>query len=92
MAVAGCSASAPPAAPPQRLADELAAHVSVDAMFAHLKALQGIADANDGNRADGTSGFEASADYVAKMLRDKGFDVSTPEFERLDRCLRAGPR
>ena len=53
-------------------------------MFAHLKALQGIADANDGNRSDGTSGFEASAEYVAKILRDKGFDVSTPEFERLD--------
>ena len=76
----GCT----PAAAPQRLADELAAHVSVDAMVTHLQALQGIADANHGNRADGTSGFEASVDYVAKALRDKGFDVSTPEFERLD--------
>ncbi len=83
VAAAACSA-APPAAAPQRLADELAAHVSVDAMVTHLQALQGIADANDGNRADGTSGFEASVDYVAKALRDKGFDVSTPEFERLD--------
>ena len=89
LAVAGCSAPAPPAAAPQNLADELASHVTVDAMFAHLKALQGIADAHDGNRADGTSGFEASAEYVAKALRDKGFDVSTPEFERLD-SLSAG--
>ena len=60
-------------------------------MFAHLKALQDIADANDGNRADGTSGFEASADYVAKLLRDKGFDVSTPEFERLDQLSPGRP-
>ena len=84
LAVAGCWAPGPPAAAPQNLADELAEHVTVDAMFAHLKALQGIADAHDGNRADGTSGFEASVEYVAKALRDKGFDVSTPEFERLD--------
>jgi len=83
-AVAGCSAAVPPPAAPQRLADDLAAKVTVDAMTGHLRALQQIAEANDGNRADGTSGFEASADYVAKALRDKGFDVTTPEFERLE--------
>ena len=49
--------------------------------MAHLKKLQEIADANDGNRALGTSGYDASVDYVAKTLRDKGFDVQTPEFE-----------
>ena len=84
LAVAGCSAPGPPAAAPPNLADERAAHGTIDALFAHLNPLQGIADAHDRTRADGTSGFEASAEYVAKMLRDKGFDVSTPEFERLD--------
>ena len=46
-------------------------------MLAHLKKLQEIADANGGNRALGTPGYDASADYVAQTLRDKGFDVQT---------------
>ncbi len=50
-------------------------------MMAHLTKLQEIADAHDGNRALGTAGYDASVDYVAKALRDKGFDVQTPEFE-----------
>ena len=49
--------------------------------MAHLRALQDIANANGGNRALGTSGYDASVEYVAKALRDKGFDVQTPEFE-----------
>ena len=55
--------------------------VTADAMMAHLVKLQEIADANDGNRALGTPGYDASVDYVAGALRDKGFDVQTPEFE-----------
>ena len=55
--------------------------VKGDAMMAHLTKLQEIADANGGNRALGTAGYDASVDYVAKTLRDKGFDVQTPEFE-----------
>lgn len=55
--------------------------VSVDAMMGHLEQLQKIADAHDGNRALGTPGYDASVDYVVKALRDKGFDVQTPEFE-----------
>jgi Zn-dependent M28 family amino/carboxypeptidase len=52
-------------------------------MFAHLRALQDIANANHGNRAEGTPGYDASVDYVAKTLRDSGFKVSTPQFDRL---------
>jgi Zn-dependent M28 family amino/carboxypeptidase len=55
--------------------------VTADAMMAHLKKLQEIADANDGNRALGSPGYDGSVDYVANTLRDKGFDVQTPEFE-----------
>jgi Zn-dependent M28 family amino/carboxypeptidase len=55
--------------------------VTVDAMMAHLTKLQEIADANDGNRALGTPGYDASVEYVADALRDHGFDVQTPEFE-----------
>jgi hypothetical protein len=46
----------------------------------HLAALQRIADRNDGNRAAGTPGYDASADYVAARLRDAGWRV---RFERV---------
>jgi Zn-dependent M28 family amino/carboxypeptidase len=62
-------------------ATTLSKQVSADAMMGHLAKLQDIANANNGNRALGTPGYDASADYVAKALRDKGFDVQTPEFE-----------
>ncbi|OBA80569.1 amidohydrolase [Mycobacterium sp. 1164966.3] len=54
--------------------------VTTDAMMKHLSKLQDIANANNGTRAVGTPGYEASVDYVVKVLRDSGFDVQTPEF------------
>ncbi|MDT5300383.1 MAG: hypothetical protein QOG79_3625, partial [Mycobacterium sp.] len=63
------------------MAGTLKQRVSTDAVMAHLTKLQQIADANDGNRAAGTPGYEASVDYVADALRSKGFDVQVPEFE-----------
>ncbi|PJE13001.1 M28 family peptidase [Mycobacterium sp.] len=85
--IAACSAphSLPPrkpvAAPDPGRA--LAAKVSVDGMFGHLRALQDIANANKGNRTTGAPGYDASVDYVVKALRGKGFEVSTPQFERM---------
>jgi Zn-dependent M28 family amino/carboxypeptidase len=89
--VAGCGrqAAAPePSASPSvastpatDFAVVLREHVSTDAMLAHLKKLQEIADANGGTRALGTPGYDASVDYVAGVLRDKGFDVQTGDFE-----------
>lgn len=64
-----------------RFADELRERVTTDAMMGHLSKLQDIADANNGNRALGSPGYDASVDYVVGALRDKGFDVQTPEFE-----------
>ncbi|MCV7290885.1 M28 family peptidase [Mycolicibacterium wolinskyi] len=78
---AGCSSA--PTPPPTELPHDLAQRITVDGMFAHLRKFAEIADANDGNRGQGTPGYDASLDYVAQLLRDKGFDVSTPEFERL---------
>ena len=49
-------------------------------MMAHLSKLQDIANANNGTRAVGTRGYEASVDYVVNTLRNSGFDVQTPEF------------
>ncbi|MGH3675476.1 MAG: M28 family peptidase [Mycobacterium sp.] len=79
--VLGACSSAPPPAPD--LADEVAGKVTVDGMYTHLRKLQEIADANNRTRTEGTPGYDASVDYVAQFLRDKGFDVQTPEFERL---------
>ena len=62
-------------------ARDLRARVTTDGMREHLDALQSIADANGGNRAVGTPGYDASVDYVARVLRDEGFEVQTPEFE-----------
>lgn len=91
LAISGCgrdSRPTPSSPPPSAdagaaadFADALSRKVTVDATMTHLRALQDIADANGGNRALGTSGYDASVDYVAKALRDKGFDVATPEFE-----------
>lgn len=64
-----------------KFAAELRESVTVTAMTAHLNALQAIADTHGGNRAAGTPGYDASVDYVAGVLRGKGFDVETPEFE-----------
>jgi Zn-dependent M28 family amino/carboxypeptidase len=76
---------APDAAAPSTPATDFAAtlqeRVTADAMIAHLRKLQEIADDHNGTRALGTPGYDASVDYVANMLRDKGFDVQTPEFE-----------
>ncbi|MBA0046197.1 M28 family metallopeptidase [Mycobacterium sp. NPDC050853] len=87
-AVASCcahptspGATAPPPSP--NLAADLARTVTVDAMMAHLQQLQQVADANGGNRAEGTPGYDASADYVTKALKDRGFDVQAPELSRL---------
>lgn len=78
-AVAGAAAmciTAPALAAPADLGDQ----ISADAVNRHLVALQRIADQNEGNRASGRPGYEASVDYVADKLRRAGFDVTTPEF------------
>ncbi|WP_157272198.1 M28 family metallopeptidase [Azohydromonas aeria] len=46
----------------------------------HQKALQDIADANGGNRASGTEGYNASARYAVQVLRQAGYDVRRQYF------------
>lgn len=55
--------------------------VSISGILKHLRALQRIANNNGGTRASGTPGFEASAAYVTKQLRDAGYQVTQQEFE-----------
>lgn len=84
VAAGGCGRDQDEGAPPTNAAEyanDLQAKVTLDATMAHLRELQNIADANGGTRVAGSSGYDASVEYVAKTLRDKGFDVETPEFE-----------
>ncbi|MUL76593.1 M28 family peptidase [Mycolicibacterium sp. CBMA 226] len=91
--VAACAppppqAPAPPPPPAVDLARDLAAKVTTDGIYTHLKKFAAIAAENKGTRADGTPGYQASVDYVANLLRDKGFDVQIPEYVRV---LRGAP-
>jgi Zn-dependent M28 family amino/carboxypeptidase len=54
--------------------------VTVNGIMKHLRALQVIANENDGTRASGLPGHEASADYVAKTLKKAGYDVHRQKF------------
>jgi Zn-dependent M28 family amino/carboxypeptidase len=54
--------------------------VTVSGILQHERAFQRIANENDGTRASGTPGFDASAAYVVKKLRKAGYKVRTQEF------------
>ncbi|MGW6174997.1 M20/M25/M40 family metallo-hydrolase [Arthrobacter sp. NPDC055138] len=47
--------------------------VTAENIFSHLQALQDVADANGGNRAAGTPGYEASAQYIEEQLVAAGY-------------------
>lgn len=90
-ALAGCTgedgarvtpgAAARPSATPALTTEALQAAVGVDGIRAHLEELQRIAAANGGNRAVGTPGYDASADYVMEQLTAAGY---TPSRQRFD--------
>jgi hypothetical protein len=84
-----CSSNEHP--PATDLPHDMANKVTADGMYTHLRKLQEIADTNRGSRAEGTPGYDASVDYVVQVLKDKGFDVTTPEFDRLDRTEGGNP-
>jgi Zn-dependent M28 family amino/carboxypeptidase len=109
MAVAGCAAPGPSqpvsdavSASPGDVAAPSASSVAVagdraERLHADLSALQEIADAHDGIRATGTSGYDASVEHVAEALRDIGFTVDTPDvpftgFRDLGSSLQVGDR
>ncbi|HEX2073767.1 MAG TPA: M28 family metallopeptidase [Geodermatophilus sp.] len=75
----------PPAEPCSRGAgdtvDGLLDCVALAGVVEHLEALQAIADEHGGTRADGTPGYEASADYVAERAEAAGLRVSRVPFD-----------
>ena len=68
------------AAPNNNSSEKLQAAVTTDGVLRHLRAFQAISDANGGNRAAGTPGYDASVTYVVDQMRAAGYDVSTQEF------------
>ena len=55
--------------------DKLLECVTIDGVRAHQAAFQAIADANGGNRAAGTPGYDASVAYVADTFEAAGYEV-----------------
>src|SRR3954453_2653618 len=75
------SASAATQTDSQALQDAVNVGTSRSGILKHENELQKIAKANNGTRATGTSGHEASADYVIKQLQATGYyNVSTQPF------------
>ena len=73
----GCTSTAPTPSD-HSLQDRLVADVTGAGALAHLEVLQRIADDNGGNRASPGPGYDASVDYVVGILRNAGYEVSTP--------------
>lgn len=68
-------------APDRPSVQQLSGQVSDARALKHLRALQKIADEHGGNRAAGTPGYDASVEYVVGVLRDAGFEASTPTYD-----------
>ena len=54
--------------------------VTLDGVREHQAAFQQIANDNNGTRASGTPGFDASADYVVETMEAAGWNVSVQDF------------
>ena len=60
---------------------QLRTAVTTEGILQHERAFQAIADDNGDTRASGTSGYDASADYVAGMLDAAGYEVTSQVFD-----------
>ncbi len=61
--------------------DKLLECVTIDGVRAHQAALQAIADANNGTRVSGTTGYDQSLEYVVDKLEGAGYQVSVQPFQ-----------
>jgi hypothetical protein len=83
--VAGCGRSDPEPptghAAPIEGPSGFARTIDGAATWSHLVRLQEIADAHNGTRASGTTGYDASVEYFAGLLTARGFSVREQDFE-----------
>ena len=63
------------------LAGKLVGDSSAGGAYEHLRRFQSVADANGGDRAAGTTGYDASAAYVHGLLEAAGYRVRYEPFE-----------
>lgn len=61
-------------------AEAVAPDIDVAVVQGYLASFQQIAEANGGNRATGTSGYDASVDFVRGELEAAGYTVTEQEF------------
>jgi Zn-dependent M28 family amino/carboxypeptidase len=74
-------AAAKPPADPSKQSKDFRKAVTVRGVEQHLDALQAIADANDGTRVSGSTGYAASRDYVVQKLRGAGYRPNVQTFQ-----------
>ena len=65
--------------------------VTVGGIREHQAALQAIANANGGNRAVGTAGYDASVEYVVEKAEAAGLDVSLDPFTYVESFSEGSP-
>lgn len=65
---------------PNKVSQKLRDDVTVGGIRAHQQALQNIATMNNGTRASGTPGYEASVAYVMRRLERAGYEPTVQEF------------
>lgn len=100
------SAAASPALAPSQFTCEHRANDSTDKLLAcirqpwlwnHLVDFQHIADAHPdagghGNRNTGTSGYQASVNYVARLMRQAGYQISVQAYPYKASVIEGTPR
>jgi Zn-dependent M28 family amino/carboxypeptidase len=91
IALAAGAGAAPASADPVRESQGFRKHVTVAGIREHQAALQSIANANGGNRAVGTPGYDASVDYVVARARAAGLRVSLDEFTYVESFSEGSP-
>ena len=62
-----------PGKPGKSDSEKLRDKVTLNGVYSHLQGLQNAANYNGGNRAAGTPGYEAGAQYVERQLRKAGY-------------------
>lgn len=55
--------------------------VTAEGVRQHQAAFQAIADANNGIRAAGSPGYDASVDYIVSLMSNAGYEVSIQPFQ-----------
>ncbi len=81
MALLLATAGPATAAPNNNSVAKLTKAVTVAGVLHHLETLQGVADANGGDRAAGRPGYRASVDYVVGQLRAAGYAPVVQDFQ-----------